>query len=67
MQNIARRDAERLLNRLYGAQERQLAARLGEKKAKEIILTLPPCSYFRGARDRYAVSLRELEKRLTTL
>jgi hypothetical protein len=65
--NIARRDAERLLNRRYGAQERQLAARLGEKKAEEIILTLPPCSHFRGAMDRYAVSLRELEKRLITL
>jgi hypothetical protein len=64
--NITRRDAERLLNRRYGAQERRIAARLGEKKAEEIILTLPPCSHFRGAMDSYADALRELEKRLTT-
>jgi len=64
-ENIARPDAERLLDQRYGAQERRIAERLGEKTAEEIILTLPPCSFFRGATDRYADSLRELGKRLT--
>ena len=63
---ITRHDAVRLLNRRYGAQERRIAARLGEKKAEEIILTLPPCSHFRGATDRYADTLSELENRLAT-
>jgi len=66
-ENISRRDAERLLDQRYGAQERRIAERLGEKTAEERILTLPPCSFFRGATDRYADSLRELERRLTTL
>lgn len=65
--NISRRDAERLLDKRYGFQERRIAERLGEKTAEERILTLPPCSSFRGATDRYADSLRELENRLTTL
>ena len=63
-QNITRHDAVRLLSRRYGAQERRIAARLGERESEDIILTLPPCSHFRGAEDRYADSLRELEKRL---
>lgn len=66
-ENISRRDAERVLDKRYGAQERRIAERLGEKTAEERILTLQPCSSFRGATDRYADSLRELENRLTTL
>lgn len=62
---MSRREAERGLKRDYGPQERRIAVRLGEKNAPEIILTLPPCSHFRGAVDRYAESLNELEKRLS--
>ncbi|ALH80058.1 hypothetical protein AN936_06670 [Sphingopyxis macrogoltabida] len=62
--DIARHDAVRVLKRRYGAQERRIAARLGERESEEIILTLPPCSHFLGAEDRYADALSELEKRL---
>lgn len=64
---LVRRDAERWLNRRYAAQERRIAARLGEKNAPEIIPVKIPCSYLRSrgdAVDHYAQSLRELEKRL---
>lgn len=66
---MARRDAERWLNRRYEAQERRIVARLGEKNAPEIILTKMSCSYLRARGDaveHYAQSLRELEKRLAS-